>query len=579
MSPSYRLRAAVAALLLLAPAVLADAPPSPLRLVPAETDLLVSVPDARRLAETVLQLQVLHKLEAFSAYREALDSTTFRHFRQFLSYYEKEMGAPWPQLLDEVAGGGVVLGVKFAKNPAPSLLVIRGKDEKRVAQFARLAFDLLGQELARQDDRVKLTKKKYEGIETIQVGDELFAAVAGPAIVVSNNEKTLHSSLNLHLGRGGKSCAEIAGVGQAAKLLPPDSLATLWLNLETVKQDANAAAAFKMGPRDDPAQTILFGGYLDIVGRSPYLAAGLVREGEDFLLTVRMPHGRSGMGPDSLLHVPPAASSGSRPLLQPKGTIFSTSFYLDVARIWQDRDKIFTEKVAKSFEKADKETNPFLAGLKISKTLPQIGSHHRFVLATQPAQVYQSAGGQPAPTFAVVTELREPEKFGKTVEAALRGAALLAGFQFKLKLVEEKVGDVNLVGYRFEEEQPALPGVNENVFRYYSPCFARVGDQFLVSSSLDLGRELVGILQSEKKRGSGSAVSSRVTAGGIADYLQSIEDQLVTQGVLDRALSVNQSTAEIKAALAILRSLGPLDIEVRYADEQFSYDFRLKGLK
>jgi hypothetical protein len=578
MSLSRRLRVALASLLLLAPAALADCPPSPLRLVPAETDLLVSVPDARRVAETLLGLELLPKLGEFSAYREALDSTNFRHFRQFVAYYEKEMGAPWPQLLDEVAGGGAVVGIKFGKDPAPALLVVQGQDEKRVKQFARLAFDLLEQETVRQDERAKVTKGKYEGVQTIQVGDKFFAAVAGPAILVSNEETTLHASLDLHLGRSGKSCADLPAVGQAAKILPTRPLASLWLNLEPLKKSATAAAAFRMAPRDDPVQTILVGGYLDVIGRSPFVAAALVREGDDFHVTVRMPKGREGMGPDSLLHVPPAGSTGSRPLLQPKGAIFSTSFYLDVGRIWQDRDKLFPEKIAKAFEKADKDTNPFLAGLKISKILPQVGLYHRFVIAAQPAPADHSRK-QRDTAFAVVTDLREPEKFSQSVETALRGAALLAGFKVKLKLVEEKVGDVKLVGYRFAEEQPEYPDVNENVFRSYSPCFARVGDQFFVCSSLDLGRELIGILQNEKKGGSSDAVRSRLFGNGAADALQLFEDQLVTQGVLDRALPVDRATAEVKAALALLRSLGPLDIDVRYHDDHFSYDFRLKGLK
>jgi hypothetical protein len=366
---------------------------------------------------------------------------------------------------------------------------------------------------------------------------------------------------------------------EAAKLLPSGALATLWLNLDFLKKDPNAGAAFKKSPRDDPVQTILFGGYLDIVGRSPFLSAALMHEGDDFFVTVRLPKGRNGMGADSLLHVPSAESSGCRPLLQPKGTLFSTSFYLDVSRIWQDRDKLFPDKVAKSIEKADKDTNPFLSGLRISKVLPQVGAYHRFVAVSQPASAYTSQGGVPIPAFALISELREPENFSKSMETTLRGAALLAGFKFKMKLVEEKVGTVNLVGYRFAEQQPSAADIDNKLLSFYSPCFARVGDQFVWCSTLDLGRELIGILQEEKKSSTPNAVKSRLFATGAADFLQTIEDQLVTQGVLDQALSVDKATAEVKAALALLRSIGPLDVDVRYDVERFSYDLRLKGLK
>jgi hypothetical protein len=576
---SRRLSIVAVVFALLASTARSDQPLSPLRLLPAETDLLIAVPGARRLAESVLRLEALRKLEQFSAFRETLDSTNYHQFQQFVAYYEKEMGAHWPQLLDEIAGGGIALGIKVGKNPAPTLLVVQGRDEKRVQLFARLAAKLIEQEQARQDDKAKVKKGNYQGIETVQFDEKLFAAVAGSAILISNEEKTLQAGLDLHVGKGGKSLATNASATEYLQLLPEDALATLWLNLEAVRQDPNTAAVLKKAPRDDPTQTVLFGGYLDIAGRSPYLAAGLAREGDDVLLTVRMPKGRNGMGPDALLHLPPAGASNSRPVLEPKGVLFSTSFFLDVGRIWNDRDKLFPEKVAKSIEQADKQTNPFLAGLRISKILPQIGGYHRVVVASPSTATYKTAEGIPIPAFAVVSELREPEKFGSAMEATLRAAALAAGFSFKLHLVEEKIGTVNLVGYRFAEEQPQATEANRKLLRYYSPCFARVGDQFLWCSTLELGRDLVNILQNEKKGGSTDAVSTRIFGAGAAEFFQTFEEQVVTQTVLDRAMPINEATAEVKSALEMLRSLGPLEVNVRYDTDRFRYDFRLKGLK
>jgi hypothetical protein len=175
--------------------------------------------------------------------------------------------------------------------------------------------------------------------------------------------------------------------------------------------------------------------------------------------------------------------------------------------------------------------------------------------------------------------MREPEKLATTASAALRAAAFAAGLKVKMSLVEEKVGDITLVGYRFADDQPESLGEVRNVLPYYSPCFARVGDQFFVCSTLELGRDLVGILKAEKKTRSTDAVNSRIYGAGGAEYFQSFDQVLITQSVLDRAMSVADATAETKAGLALLRSLGPLDVRVRYDAERFNYDFRLKGLK
>jgi hypothetical protein len=156
---------------------------------------------------------------------------------------------------------------------------------------------------------------------------------------------------------------------------------------------------------------------------------------------------------------------------------------------------------------------------------------------------------------------------------------LLTGFNVRMKQAEEKVGDVKLVGFRFAEEQPQLDENTSKLLRYYSPCFARVGDQFLWCSTLEFGRELIGILQAEKKGCPPQAVQSRVYGSGGADYLALIEDDLIAQAVLDRALPADRAAAEVKATLALLRTLGPLNLDARYEDERFCYDIRLKGLK
>lgn len=576
MMTSRQCRAALATLLLLSATARADGPPSPLRLMPAEADVLVQVPNPRKLAETVTGLELLRQLESFSAFKEAVDSTQFRRFRQFLAYYEKELGASWPQLLDELAGGGIALGVKIGKNPAPVLLVVQGRDAKRVQRFAELGLELLTQELARQDEKAKPVRAEYKGIQTVRVGDQFFAANVGAALLVANHEKALQMGIDLHLDQGGKCCADVPSIGESAKLLPANALATLWLNMETVRKDPNVAGIYKT-PRDDPIQTTLFGGYLDLLGRSPFLAAGLLCEGQDFVVAVRMPKGRRGMGPDHLLHVPPAGSPGSRPLLEPKDVLFSTSFYFDAANFWRERDQLFPEKVAKAIEKNDKDTPKFLANLRISQLLPLAGPYLRFVAAAQPATAYRNASGQPIPAFALVSELRDPEKFRQTMEPALRGAAFFASTQVKLKLVEEKIGDVALVGYRFAEDQPLKVQANAFPFRFYSPCFACVGNQFLWCSTIELGRELVGILQKEPKDGEPAAVRTRFYATGAAAYLDTIQDQLITQVVLDRALTADVAAREVKSFLDLLRTGGAgLNVDARYDDERFTYNMRLK---
>ena len=46
-------------------------------------------------------------------------------------------------------------------------------------------------------------------------------------------------------------------------------------------------------PRD-PNLTVFFGAYIDVLSRTPFVAAGIYKQKNDYLITFRMPCGREG---------------------------------------------------------------------------------------------------------------------------------------------------------------------------------------------------------------------------------------------------------------------------------------------
>jgi hypothetical protein len=101
--------------------------------------------------------------------------------------------------------------------------------------------------------------------------------------------------------------------------------------------------------------------------------------------------------------------------------------------------------------------------------------------------------------------------------------------------------------------------VNDVRFNF-SPCFARVGKQFVWCSTIELCRELVGLIQAQEKgtrRGSPATARTRLYANGGADLLHDIEDQLFTQTILDQAVPPDEARAQVKSFIAYVRKLGP----------------------
>ncbi len=196
---------------------------------------------------------------------------------------------------------------------------------------------------------------------------------------------------------------------------------------------------------------------------------------------------------------------------------------------------------AKSIEEAGKNPGLRLVGLSPEKVLTQAGARHRIVVVDQPQSAYKDAPpAQAIPAFAFITEMREPDEFSRSMEASLRAAALFGGAQFKLKIDEQKHGDYQIVGWRFPVNVK-LEADAGNIRFNFSPCFVRVKNQFVFCSTLELCHELVDLLDKESKsptsKGRMAAVQSRVYGNGGAALLKGATDVLVTQAVLDQAVT------------------------------------------
>ena len=563
--------------LALAVPVRADSSADPLRLVPDVTDLFIKIEQPRRLVEGALNNALLKPLQNLEAVREFYESTSYRRFQQLLAYFEKHLGAGRFELLERLAGGGVVLSVKLGPQPAPALLVLQGKDEQLQRRFVTIALQVLNQELARQESPERLEKSSYRGVDTYHLGKGFYMATAGSALLVSNMDRTLRLAIDLHLDGGKKNLSQDQRVLEARKLLDPDPPAWAWLNMGTVRKAPAAKDIFTL-PRNDAVLTVLFGNILDLGARASFVCAGIYAQDEGFQVSVRIPAGREGMTAALAVHVPPPGQSGSRPLLEPRGVLYSSSFFLDLSQFWEQRAKLFNAKQVKTFEEFNKNSRNFLAGSEFSKLLAQAGAYQRFVAVPQLKNSYKTVPAQVLPAFGLVVEMREPEVFGKKLSAILRSIAFLATTQVKLKPVEEQHAGKTIVGYRFAEDG-SYPADTDNYRFNFSPSFAIVGDQFVASSTIELCRDLVDLVEKENKEhppSSPATARSQLYATGGADLLDKFKDRLYAQTMLDQAMSPAKAEEQVKAFVAWVRQLGVVQLEQNYHAQDFRFDIRLK---
>src|SRR5262245_56191037 len=124
---------------------------------------------------------------------------------------------PCPDILDRVAGGGMVFSAKIGPQPAPVLLIMQRTDPHFIKKCMQVTLDVVDQEVARQGVKERLVRGKYKDFEILNFGKDVHGAVAGSALLVSNKDFVIHRALDLSKENGKKSLAQSALVADARR--------------------------------------------------------------------------------------------------------------------------------------------------------------------------------------------------------------------------------------------------------------------------------------------------------------------------------------------------------------------------
>lgn len=574
-----RLAAPIAVLLLVVSSAFGAAPAQdPLRFIPDKTDFVVKIEHPRQLLESLNKLEVWKQAQRLDQVRQLLDSAQARRLFEFIAYYERDLGANWPELIDRIAGGGIAIGGKVVNAvDDPILGVMQGTDEAMMRKFVERAIGLVEEEMSRSESKDQLTRDRFKDFEVLHLGKGLHLSRIDAALLFANKVEALHSGIDQHLANSGKSdkpaksILQSDALNKAKKALPPEPQLWAWYALDYLKSRPEAKNVLTT-PRNDTVLTVLFAGILDVVRRADFLALGLYAKPDGFNLTIRMPAGRDGMAEDVELHLPrDPQKPGTLPPLQPKGVIFSHSFYFDLAAFWDTREKIMSPANAKMFEEGTKQAGRFLPGTTLEKLLAQSGVHHRFVVAAPGKIAYAVEPQVRLPAFGVVTTMRDPA-FGKSVQLLIRGGAALASTQVKLLAFDEKYGDVPIFGYRFDEEGK-LPNDPQNIRFNFTPTFCAVKDQVIAASSVELCKELIDIVQKEDRtKLVPQNMQSRLFARGGGAFLAAAPEALMTQMILSEAVTESEAKARVEQLLKFAEKLGALRLETDYSAREFRFD-------
>jgi len=554
-------------LLLLAAALPARAA-DPLQYVPDSVQIVGKIENPRAFAEALIRHDAAKDAQQLAPVKAALESTVAKRVFQMIGHVERELGAKWPEILDQIAGGGIAFGGHFAQN-GDSILVLHGKDEAHSAKAFDLIASIVGDEIQRQGGPAPERLKKHDA-DIVKFSNELLVARRGNAIIASNKSEFLGKALQLKDGAG--SVRAKPTFAAAEKLLPNNPLAMLWIDFASVKKD-QATIDFFANTRKDFLQTLVAGGTIDCLRRSDFVVAGLIQEKTGLRLTLRLPAGRSEFPPEFALHVPKEKGQlGSLPLLEPPGVVASQSIYLDIGYYWKNREKLINEEMRKQLEEGIKQVNKVLPGsVKFDELLENWGAYHRGVVLNHDVPPYKTVPTVRFPAFGYVGTMRDP-KFATGLETGLRSAGIILNIQFGLKQSEAEHDGVKIIVYRFPENKP-FPDDPDNIRFNFEPCFAKVDNQFVAATTLEACKKVITeVRRLHTEKGSPAVWRGKVFAAGGAKLLYDLPDPLVTDAILTGGLGIEDARKQVDAIGAWLKTLGTVRIEIDESDKEYRFD-------
>lgn len=546
----------------------APLPADPLEVIPPNVIGVVKVERPTKLVDTAWMLWNYIQ-PASPNYRRFQESAAWRRVQHMVRYVEKETGRGWKDLLFEVSGRGAAL-VFFPTDPVGVALVLDGTSEPAVQRLYRVTIALIESEQNRQEKPDAKHTSVRRGVEVTGFGDNLFLAAYKSVFLVANRRTALDDLLDQVAGDPKHSFAYSNAYRQARPLIPDGSLVWAWQNLDIVKRDENIKNLLAL-PSFFPPFHILFGGLLDVVHRSSFLVVSASQVDRDMVLELRLPAGSAGMRAPMQAHLARAAGKDTPllPLLQPEHTVVSLSFCLDWAQLWRERSFLFPVDQLKVLEEFDKNSGRFLFGTRLGQLLEMLGRRHRLVIAyTEPA--YKRRPPNRLPGFALALELREPEAFARAIEAPLRTVGLLGSFGVDMQLIEEQVDGERLIAYRFEENDKNQ-AIGDGVLFHFTPCFARVGNQFLLCSDMVLAKRLIPVLKAPGTADApaGTAVLAEFSFQGLAKLFEASQHYLVVQQVLEQGLPTQEAQEVVLRQLQFFSSQKNVRMQVLYEPHQY----------
>ncbi|MCU0962726.1 MAG: DUF3352 domain-containing protein [Pirellulaceae bacterium] len=562
------------------PAPAADTAAPATALIPPDAVLVVRVTQPQALIDRLFDQRVVKFVQTLPPYREALANPETQQALTLLDFFKTKYNVDAAGLLRKLVGGGITLAVSPQDR---TLLIVDADDDKMLAEMHDFFRTIAKTEAGKQGHAERVASADYRGITGWTFAPGESHAIVGNRLLLSNKPEGLKDAIDRLVDQSGQDVTKSARYEAAIASLRSEPQVVAYADMSVLKQLPDFQRGLTQD--DNPMTRLLFAPLLAAINDSTWLAAGITVGAETVDVNLQADRSASAGTAPHAFALPQQAGQGAMPHAVVPGQIAGISLYRDLHQFYAAKDElfpdrtsglIFFENMMGIFFSGKDLTNDVLA-----QTLPDI----RVVVAQQK---YDEKTGTPAlqfPAFAVIVQLRDPERFAPVVEEAwqkaiglinfTRGQQALPGLMIK---TEDYAGMEYTTSYFSvaDEQNKDATDVRFN----FRPAFAVAGDRLILSSTDPLARDLIDALQREREQAvppvDGQHSLVKVQSAPLAAVLEANREALIRQNMMENGASREEAEQSVGGLFLVLQYVTGLEMAAGTREDRSEMTIQLQ---
>ncbi len=412
-----------------------------------------------------------------------------------------------------------------------------------------------------------------EGVQYYDIKGKATVAVAADWIAASSKRELLESTVKrIQTETSDGALCEDAPYQAMVEQMGRDHLLRGFVNLEMIRGFARRLGIPEKV--DNPLGSLLVSGIFELATSSPYFGVTLDADEATFKLTTGVKGGASELDDRFSSFFSDPAGRGADRLPQVPGLMGGISIHRNIASWYREREHLIQEDVLPAFDKFETGIANILPGRDFGlDVLPKFGSKWSLLAAPQSFDHLDGKPGLQLPGFGLIIVLAEVEGYDLSqlfFQTLVTITNIEAGKQGRQPWVisSESHNDTQISYAKFLQKPS---GDRLPIVFNFVPASARVGNRFVLTSSISLCRQIVDEL---KKPATTPADGNRnfnveVHFQSIADMLETNRNFFSAQQI-QKGKSAEQVEGEFSVVLELLRLFQSLRFSTSVKPDAFT---------